>query len=224
VVIIKFILLQDQELLQCTSAGNPAGSTTVDYMVAGGGGGGGTNKKYFRWRWQLEDLEKDSGLNASGCYTASPLSLCFSFTSNSNRLSNRTVGAGGNGIAQGAPMCVVEVANQVQIQFFQQLHQQVVVAVDGSEGHNTKIKQASPGGSGGGGAGGGPLLVVDLLEDQEIPLLLVHLKVILVVIRVEVVPSPDQQLVVVVEQLQLDKRCLVLIFQLAGGAGATTSI
>ena len=41
VEIIKFILLQDLELLQFVHVGNAAGSNTVDYLVVAGGGGGG---------------------------------------------------------------------------------------------------------------------------------------------------------------------------------------
>ncbi|BCV02657.1 MAG: hypothetical protein CM15mV55_820 [uncultured marine virus] len=40
VQILKFILLQDQELL-CIKRRNSAGSNTVDYLVVAGGGAGG---------------------------------------------------------------------------------------------------------------------------------------------------------------------------------------
>ena len=68
VEIIKFIHLQDQELLQCSCAGNALGSNTVDYLVVAGGGGGG---KYAGGGGGAGGYRESSGA-ASG-YTASPL-------------------------------------------------------------------------------------------------------------------------------------------------------
>jgi hypothetical protein len=74
VVITKFILLQVQEHLQCSCAGNPCGSNTVDYLVVAGGGGGGAN----RGGGGGAGGYRESSGAASGCYTASPLGACVS--------------------------------------------------------------------------------------------------------------------------------------------------
>jgi hypothetical protein len=46
VEIIKYILLQQFGSFSVSFAGNPAGSTTVDYLVVAGGGGGGATDQH----------------------------------------------------------------------------------------------------------------------------------------------------------------------------------
>jgi hypothetical protein len=55
--ILKYILLQVQELLQFVQLGNPLGSTTVDYLVVAGGGAGGS---------MLDNLDSGGGGGAGG--------------------------------------------------------------------------------------------------------------------------------------------------------------
>jgi hypothetical protein len=98
VEITKFIHLQDQELLQFRSVGNPLGSTTVDYLVVagGGGGGGGGGAPGGEVVVELVVIENQSGA-ASGCYSASPLGSGVSALPVSVQGYPITIGAGGGG-------------------------------------------------------------------------------------------------------------------------------
>ena len=90
--IVKFIHLQDQELLQLSCAGNAAGSNTVDYIVvAGGGGGGGTGNGGGGGAGGFRE-------DKSSCtaYTASPLELCSALPVTATAYPI-TVGGGGAG-------------------------------------------------------------------------------------------------------------------------------
>ena len=83
-----------------SSAGNPAGSSTVDYMVvaAGAGGGSGTGSSSLRAAGGggAGGFRESSGA-ASGCYTASPLGACVSALPVTVQGYPITVGSGGSG-------------------------------------------------------------------------------------------------------------------------------
>jgi len=74
-----------------TCAGNPGGSSTVDYLVVAGGGGGG-------WRASAGGAGgyRESSGAASGCYTASPLGACVSALPVTATGYPITVGGGGS--------------------------------------------------------------------------------------------------------------------------------
>ena len=79
-------------------AGNPTGSSTVDYLViagggAGGGGAGGSGAGAGGYR--------ESSGAASGCYSVSPLGACVSALPVSATAYPITVGAGGTGVNAG---------------------------------------------------------------------------------------------------------------------------
>src|SRR6056300_980613 len=76
--------------------GNPAGSTSVDYLVLAGGGGGahGQTSNYSSGGGGAGGARMSSG-TASGCYTASPLGACVSSITVSVTTYPVTVGAGG---------------------------------------------------------------------------------------------------------------------------------
>ena len=81
-----------------TSAGNPTGSTLVDYMVGAGGGGGG---------WCIGGGGGAGGVRASsgtasGCYSAGPIAACVSALPVSVQGYSIVVGGGGGG-ATGSP-------------------------------------------------------------------------------------------------------------------------
>jgi len=81
------------------SVGNPAGSTTVDYMVVAGGGGGAANSPSFdggSGGGGAGGFRESSGA-ASGCYTTSPLGSCVSALPVSAQGYPITVGGGGAG-------------------------------------------------------------------------------------------------------------------------------
>jgi hypothetical protein len=82
-----------------TSAGNPIGSTTVDYMVVAGGGGGGVD--CAGGAGGAGGFRESSGA-ASGCYTASPLGACVSALPVTAQGYPIIVGGGGAGEA-GSP-------------------------------------------------------------------------------------------------------------------------
>ena len=72
-------------------AGNPAGSSTVDYLVVAGGGGGG----YDRGGGAGAGGYRESSGAASGCYTRSPLGACVSALPVTAQGYPITVGGGG---------------------------------------------------------------------------------------------------------------------------------
>ena len=76
---------------QVTSAGNAAGSNTIEYMVIAGGAGGGA---CMGGGGASGGYRESSGVTA-GSYTASPLSACVSALSASAATFPITVGAGG---------------------------------------------------------------------------------------------------------------------------------
>ena len=79
-----------------SAAGNPLGSSTVDYMVIAGGGGGG----YYGGGGGAGGFRESSGA-ASGSYSASPLGACVSALPVSVQGYAIAVGGGGPGAAPG---------------------------------------------------------------------------------------------------------------------------
>ena len=82
-----------------TCAGNPCGSSTVDYLVVAGGGGGGGTPQGGNQRsggGGAGGYRESSGA-ASGCYTRSPLGACVAALPVSVQAYPITVGAGGVG-------------------------------------------------------------------------------------------------------------------------------
>ena len=80
-------------------AGNPAGSTSVDYLVVGGGGGGGSGagpNAYDAAGGGAGGYRESSGA-ASGCYTVSPLGACVAALPVSATTYPVTVNGGGAG-------------------------------------------------------------------------------------------------------------------------------
>ena len=74
------------------SVGNPAGSSTVDYLVIAGGGGSARDRGGAGGAGGF----RESSGTASGCYTASPLGSCVSALPVSVTSYPITVGAGGS--------------------------------------------------------------------------------------------------------------------------------
>ena len=76
-------------------AGNPSGSTQVDYVVVAGGGGGGTGTNNTGMGGAGAGGFRESSGTASGSYTASPLGACVSAITVSATSYPISVGAGG---------------------------------------------------------------------------------------------------------------------------------
>jgi len=76
-----------------STAGNPAGSNTVDYMVVAGGGAGGGHTGAGGGAGGY----RESSGAASGCYTRSPLGACVSALPVTVQGYPITVGSGGSG-------------------------------------------------------------------------------------------------------------------------------
>ena len=83
-----------------SNAGNPAGSSSVDYMVVAGGSGGGSGTGPSSLRGAggggAGGFRESSGA-ASGCYSASPLGACVSAIPVTAQGYPITVGSGGSG-------------------------------------------------------------------------------------------------------------------------------
>ena len=124
-------------------AGNPTGSSTVDYLVvAGGGGGGGWNSAGGGGGggWRASDG------TASGCYSAGPAPLvgCVSALPVSIQGYPITVGSGGAGGTDGS-----DNSAQGNTSTFS------TISSAGGGGGGGQDANGKPGGSGGGGGGGG---------------------------------------------------------------------
>ena len=117
----------------CVScAGNPFGSTSVDYLVVAGGGGGGA-----RGGGGAGGFRESSGA-ASGCYTASPLGACVSALPLSVQGYPIVVGGGG------ATACNSDPGSNSSFS---------TITSQGGGGQNNcdPNREGKPGGSGGGG-------------------------------------------------------------------------
>ena len=124
-----------------TCAGNPQGSTSVDYLViasgasgGGGSGAGGGGAGGYR----------ESSGSASGCYTTSPLGACVSALPVSVQGYSVVVGAGG---AAQTSSCK---GNAGSVSTFSTI---TSAGGGGGGGENTPAKPGDSGGSGGGGQG-----------------------------------------------------------------------
>jgi hypothetical protein len=133
-------------------AGNPAGSTTVDYLVVAGGGGSGAGSSSSNWAGGAGaggGFRESSG-TASGCYTASPLGACVSALPVSVQGYPITVGGGGTGLSACASGQGGDGINSVF---------STITSTGGGGGGNRGTPGETPnhygrdGGSGGGGAG-----------------------------------------------------------------------
>jgi hypothetical protein len=121
-----------------TCAGNPAGSSSVDYLVIAGGGGGGRN---YGGGGGAGGYRESSGA-ASGCYSRSPLGACVSalpVTAQGYPITVGGGGAGGNpGTGTGGNPSVFS----------------SITSTGGGGGGGTVCTSGNTGGSGGGGAVG----------------------------------------------------------------------
>jgi hypothetical protein len=121
-----------------TSAGNPLGSDTVDYLVVAGGGGGG----YCAGGGGGGGGFRESSGAASGCYSASPLGSGVSALPVSIQGYPITVGGGGTG--QSSPGCQSPGSNSIF---------STITSHGGGAGGNRPSPQCgAAGGSGGGNA------------------------------------------------------------------------
>ena len=122
----------------CVScAGNPAGSTTVDYMVVAGGGGGAAD----RGGGGGAGGYRESSGAASGCYSASPLGSGISALPVSAQGYPIIIGGGGTAGTTGAPQ---DGGNGVNSVF------STVTSTGGGFGSGSPPFSGGPGGSGGG--------------------------------------------------------------------------
>ena len=126
-------------------AGNPFGSTTVDYLVVAGGGGNGVGSGGGGGG---AGGARMSGGTASGCYTASPLGLCVAALPVTATTYPITVGAGGTG----APDTSVPSACAVGSPSVFSTITSTGGGGGGSESPAPANKNGNPGGSGGGGS------------------------------------------------------------------------
>jgi len=130
-----------------SSAGNPAGSSSVDYLVVAGGGGGTSNSGTDTAGAGGGGGYRESSGAASGCYTVSPLGACVSALPVSATTYPVTVGAGGSGGIH--PARATSGSNSV--------FSTITSTGGGSGGNNGADTAGDPGGSGGGAGGGGGL-------------------------------------------------------------------
>ena len=126
---------------QVTSAGNAAGTNTIEYMVVGGGGGGGGTAA--GGGGGAGGYRESSGSTA-GCYSVSPLGGCVSALAASVATFPITIGAGGSG-GSGA------VGSSGSVSTFSSIS-----SAGGGGGANFSTNPAGTGGSGGGGGGRPP--------------------------------------------------------------------
>jgi len=128
-----------------SSVGNPAGSTSVDYLVIAGGGGGGmagTGSSVTGGAGGAGGYRESSGA-ASGCYTVSPLGACVAALPVSATTYPITVGAGGAG-GTNTPD-TGNAANGSNSVF------STITSAGGGYGGTNEGTEGNPGGSGGGG-------------------------------------------------------------------------
>jgi hypothetical protein len=129
-----------------TCAGNPAGSTSVDYLVVAGGGGGGSSHGAGGGAGGY----RESSGTASGCYTASPLGACVSALPVTAQGYPIVVGGGGAFSPHPCGSKGVNGSNSV----FSSITS--TAGGGGGRGCSPSQKDGAPGGSGGGGGTGAP--------------------------------------------------------------------
>jgi len=126
-----------------TCAGNPGGSSTVDYLVVAGGGGAGTSSDAGSGGG-AGGYRESSG-TASGCYSVSPLGACVSALPVPAQPYPITVGGGGSG-SPGNPQ------NQRGCSGSNSIFSTIISTGGGGGGGNQSSPNCGiPGGSGGGG-------------------------------------------------------------------------
>jgi hypothetical protein len=127
-----------------SEVGNPAGSTTVDYLVVAGGGGNGVGSG--GGAGGAGGARMSSG-TASGSYTASPLGSCVAALPVTATTYPITVGGGGTGSpSPSTPSATGTGSNSV----FSTITS-AGGGGGGSESGSSSIKDGASGGSGGGG-------------------------------------------------------------------------
>ena len=126
-------------------AGNPAGSTAVDYLVVAGGGGGAANGAGGGGGGGY----RESSGAASGCYTTSPLGSGVSALPVSATGYPITVGAGGSASSGYNGTAGTSGSNSVF---------SIITSTGGGRGAHFPTTPAATGGSGGGGGCGTPIL------------------------------------------------------------------
>jgi hypothetical protein len=129
----------------CVScAGNPAGSSTVDYLVVAGGGGGGRGCSHGGGGGA--GGYRESPGTASGCYSVSPLgtapAVALPVTATGFPI---TVGGGGSGAAPGSS------PNKIGSNGSNSIFS-TITSTGGGGGAGWSTTGGNPGGSGGGGA------------------------------------------------------------------------
>jgi len=124
-----------------SAVGNPAGSTTVDYLVVAGGGGSGL---YYGGGGGGGGYRESSGV-ASGCYSVSPLGACVSALPVSVTTYPITVGGGGAASPSPSPGQGTSGSNSVF---------STITSTGGGYG-NGGLTPAQPSGGPGGSGGGG---------------------------------------------------------------------
>ena len=138
------------------SAGNPSGSSTVDYLVvAGGGGAGGSGAisgggGYGSGGGGAGGYRESSGA-VSGCYTRSPLGACVSALPVSVQGYPITVGGGGAGGPTPAPDYPFQTGTSGSNSVFS-----TITSAGGGGGAGAQ-QPARDGGSGGGKSTGGAI-------------------------------------------------------------------
>ena len=121
-----------------SSAGNPLGSSTVDYLVVAGGGGGSYDDGGGGGAGGYRESYCST---TSGFYTASPLATCASLSVTATGYPI-TVGAGGAGGPNGGPNGI-NGSNSIF---------STITSAGGGGGVRSTPSVGNPGGSGGGGA------------------------------------------------------------------------
>ena len=131
-----------------TCAGNPAGSSTVDYMVIAGGGGSGTAGAGGGGAGGYRESHSSP---VSGCYTASPLATPTGITVTATSFPI-TVGGGGAGLTRPTPIPGPGGGRGSSSTF------STITSTGGggSPSQTETITSTGPGGSGGGLAKGAP--------------------------------------------------------------------
>jgi len=120
-----------------TCAGNPLGSSSVDYLVIAGGGGGGSD---YAGGGGAGGYRESSG-TVSGCYTVSPLGACVAALPVTATAYPITVGSGGAG---GPGSCGVKGTSGNPSTF------STITSTGGGGGGAEGNDAGVPGGSGGG--------------------------------------------------------------------------
>ena len=132
-----------------SQVGNPAGSTSVDYLVIAGGGGGAGDRGGGGGGGGF----RESSGAASGCYSTSPLGACVAALPVSATTYPITVGGGGSAGA-GGPGCAANGTQGSNSVFSTITSTGGGFGGTGCAAGTPSFRNAGPGGSGGGGGSG----------------------------------------------------------------------